>query len=387
MALAMNSKTRRAFFRISVLSGNFFAPIYVIYLLGLDLSYFEISVLHILKEATGFLLEIPSGIFSDLNSRSRSLSLAGILLAVASVSFGLGRSFLSFIPAFVLWGASYAFVSGTDVAIAHVTSTSPAEFSRTVSTMTALRRTSSAVSQTTGPLLYSLSAYLPFAVSAISALLQARESSTLRAVESSHANRSVRDYLRSIRTVMTRSRLFLVMLGYSILTSTTFALFVFQQPKLVNAGLPVAGLSIAFAIIFLASLLATILARRIRANPGGGPGPVVAIAILVASIFGLSRAQSPVPVLLYMVVQTSILSVVVQQRIVHLNNLFSDENRSGLLSTQSLINNVLQAILVLLTGWVADSRGIDSAILVLCFAPLLLVPVSIASSVRSRRDS
>ena len=380
----MNTRTRSTLFRISIFSGNFFAPVYVIYLLGLDLSYLEISILHIAKDVTGFLLEVPSGVLADLHSRSRTLALAGIMLAFAAGFFSLAQGFLGFLPAFILWGASYAFVSGTDVAVAHETSSSPKEFSDTVSTMTSLRRVSSAVSQTTGPLLYSLNVYAPFAVSGVIALLQSRESIRLREVEGTHQRQTVASYLRSIRETLSRSRLFVVMLGYAVLTSTVFSLFVFQQPKLVAAGFPVAALSIAYAVIFLLSLVATVLARRIRSSPGPGVAPFAVVLLLAGSILGLSQVHAPVVVVLLMVVQSSVLSVIIQQRTIHLNNLLSDDSRSGLLSTQSLINNILRALLVLATGWIADTHGIDAAILVLCFAPLLVLPVLAARLFRAR---
>lgn len=92
-------------------------PIYVIFLLANDLSMTQVMVLQSFYTALIFLFEVPSGVFADLYGRKNSLILSSIFLTTAFLIFGIGRNYVIFLLAALLWAIAQSLRSGADTAI------------------------------------------------------------------------------------------------------------------------------------------------------------------------------------------------------------------------------------------------------------------------------
>ena len=66
---------------------------------------------------TGLILEFPSSVLSDRWSRSKTLALSLIFLALSSIVGGLSRTYLNYVIAAVLWSSASSFNSGTSDAL------------------------------------------------------------------------------------------------------------------------------------------------------------------------------------------------------------------------------------------------------------------------------
>jgi MFS family permease len=94
-------------------------PVYSLLFADTGLSTAEISSLFVIWSLTGFLLEVPSGVWADAVSR-RLLLVAGPLLT--AVGYGLWvavPSYWAFAAGFVLWGAKGALQSGAFEALTY----------------------------------------------------------------------------------------------------------------------------------------------------------------------------------------------------------------------------------------------------------------------------
>jgi predicted MFS family arabinose efflux permease len=88
-------------------------PVYAVLFADTGMSAAEISSLFIIWSVTGFVLEIPSGLWADVFSRRRLLTIAPLLTAAGYALWTFVPSYYSFAAGFVLWGAGSALRSGT----------------------------------------------------------------------------------------------------------------------------------------------------------------------------------------------------------------------------------------------------------------------------------
>lgn len=88
-------------------------PLYALLFLDTGLTVAEVSGLFALWSLTGFLAEVPAGVFADRWSRRGALVLAGLLEAAAFALWTASPTPVSFAAGFVVWGVAGALVSGT----------------------------------------------------------------------------------------------------------------------------------------------------------------------------------------------------------------------------------------------------------------------------------
>ncbi|MBP2708370.1 MFS transporter [Microbispora sp. RL4-1S] len=88
-------------------------PVYALLFADTGLSAGEISSLFAIWSVTGFVLEIPSGVWADLISRRRLLVAAPLLTGAGYALWTFLPSYPAFALGFVLWGAGGSLRSGT----------------------------------------------------------------------------------------------------------------------------------------------------------------------------------------------------------------------------------------------------------------------------------
>ncbi|PTL58550.1 MFS transporter [Paraconexibacter algicola] len=94
-------------------------PLYALLFEDHGLSTAEISSLLAIWSVTGFVLEVPSGVWADVVSRRRLLTLAPLLSGAAFGLWVAAPSYPVFALGFVLWGAQGALQSGALEALVH----------------------------------------------------------------------------------------------------------------------------------------------------------------------------------------------------------------------------------------------------------------------------
>jgi hypothetical protein len=94
-------------------------PVYVVLFADTGLSAVEISSLFAIWSATGFALELPSGVWADVVSRRKLLTLAPVLPSAGYALWTFVTSYPAFAAGFILWGAGSALQSGTQQALVY----------------------------------------------------------------------------------------------------------------------------------------------------------------------------------------------------------------------------------------------------------------------------
>jgi len=81
-----------------------------------DLDPFQLVFLGTAQNLTALTFEIPAGVLADTISRKRSIVVAHLLMGAGMVATGLVTSFSALVATQMLWGLSWTFSSGADVA-------------------------------------------------------------------------------------------------------------------------------------------------------------------------------------------------------------------------------------------------------------------------------
>jgi hypothetical protein len=81
-----------------------------------DLSASQLVVIGVAQGAVGLVFEVPAGVVADTLSRKWSLVVSHLLMGTAMVATGLVTDFAPLVATQMLWGLSWTFASGADVA-------------------------------------------------------------------------------------------------------------------------------------------------------------------------------------------------------------------------------------------------------------------------------
>lgn len=92
---------------------RFFDAFFILFLLEKGLSFTQIGILYAVREIVVNISEIPSGIIADTYGRKRALMAALLFFMISFLVFYLSTDFWLFLLAFVLYGMGDAFRSGT----------------------------------------------------------------------------------------------------------------------------------------------------------------------------------------------------------------------------------------------------------------------------------
>lgn len=94
-------------------------PVYAVLFAETGLSAAQISSLFVIWSVTGFVVEVPSGVWADAFSRRKLLTFAPVLPAIGYALWTFLPSYPSFAAGFILWGAGSALQSGTQQALVY----------------------------------------------------------------------------------------------------------------------------------------------------------------------------------------------------------------------------------------------------------------------------
>lgn len=99
-----------AFF--SYLMNGIIGPLYVIYLLSIDINIAQIGLILAAQSIATLIFEFPTGVFADSYGRRKSLLVSFSLTAIVSLVWFFSRSFNVLLILAVLGGIAYTFQSG-----------------------------------------------------------------------------------------------------------------------------------------------------------------------------------------------------------------------------------------------------------------------------------
>lgn len=113
---ALNRSLRSYNWYVIITRAYFWTPLFVLYF-STVVTLKQIFLLEAIYYASVFVLEIPSGYFSDYFGRKKTLLISAFSLSISYVLFFIGGSFSMFAVAQFFLAIGWAFASGTDTSL------------------------------------------------------------------------------------------------------------------------------------------------------------------------------------------------------------------------------------------------------------------------------
>ena len=113
--MSMFKNKIRIFYFLSLLGGFSFGlitPLFVVYGLSLGFTIAQVGLLFGARQISGFLFEIPTGIFADTYGRKKSILLTYALIVVAAFFYFFSTSFSVLLLGSIIAGLALTFTSG-----------------------------------------------------------------------------------------------------------------------------------------------------------------------------------------------------------------------------------------------------------------------------------
>jgi MFS family permease len=317
-----------------------------------------------------FALEIPSGYFSDVLGRRRTL-LIGVTAGAAG--FGIycfANGFWSIFLAEIILGIGASFVSGTDSAMTYDTLAALGETERSIHAegrQISFGNFSEAIAGILGGLLAGWSLQLPlyaqfFVLSlAIPAAYLLTEPPRRTTGKERASFRAVLAITRFALIEQRRLRWLIIFSG--VVGSSTLTMVWFIQPYLLAVGVPVPVFGAVWTALNFTVGWFSMNAHRIE-SAAGEKRAIGVMAVAVAggyAILGTGMNYWVLPAILIFYFVRGVNNPIFNS---YINRLVPDDRRATVLSIRQLIVRVLFSIIGPFAGWISDSYSLGTALLI-----------------------
>jgi MFS family permease len=335
---------------------------------GLGLA--DVMMLQALFAAVMVVVEVPSGYFSDVVGRRRTMMIGAVFIALGWWCYPWAESFWAFMVAETLLAVGISFVSGTDAAMLYDTMLELDTAHQSVKAegnRLSAGNFSEAVASVVGGALAGISLVMPFYVQACVSVLMVPLALMLvePAVHVSQTRATgMRDVLQIVRDVTVHDRtLRWVLITSSVLGCSTLTMVWFVQPWWQASGVPIALFGVLWAACNAIVGVAAMRAHAVERRLGGmtsitllGVGVVFALCIL-----GLWQSVFVLPVLAVFYIARGTSNPIFTSTI---NARVSSDRRATVLSVRQLGVRAIFVVVGPVVGLIGDRHGLNTALLV-----------------------
>lgn len=363
-------------------------PVIVVYYNAHGLSMQDVMVLQALFSATMVIVEVPSGYFSDVLGRRRTMIIGSTLWTAGWLYYCVAHDFASFLTAELMLGVGISFISGTDAAMLYDTLLELGDEDhgiREEGRQLSYGHFSEAVSCVIGGLLAGVSLSLPLYVNAV--LMLSLVPMALLLVEPATHRRaghrgSIVEILRIVHRVTVRDHALRFMLAVSsVLGASTLTFVWLVQPWMRTAGVPIWLFGAVWCGFMLIVGFSSMHAHRVHARFGTVP-VILVLGTLVVSTYVVAGTWIVwwlVPVLSVFYITRGVSNPVFTTAI---NERTGSHERATVLSVRQLGVRLIFVVMGPIVGWLSDrtslgtalvSAGATFGVLLLCAGTLWLL--------------
>lgn len=344
-------------------------PIIVLFYQDNGLNLQEIFLLKAVYSVSIVLFEIPSGYFSDVWGRKKTLLLGTILGAAGYFTYSLSHHFIAFLLAEILLGIGQSFISGSDSAMLYdslYAEKKSDQYLKLEGRVTSIGNFAEALAGILGGLLAAYSIRYPFYGQTLVAFLGVPAALTLiePPTEKTGIKPGLRDILSVVHDALFQNRaLRRAILLSSLIGTATLTMAWFAQPYLIETNLPVSWFGIIWTTLNLVAGVTSIYAHRIE-KKFGQIQTVLIILLFISGIYILlSQIVSlwAISLLLIFYLVRGVATPVLKN---YINRLTTSANRATVLSVRSFVIRILFAIIGPLLGWSSDRLSLGPALLI-----------------------
>ncbi|MFA5843064.1 MAG: MFS transporter [Candidatus Gracilibacteria bacterium] len=358
-------------------AGMFFSvPVIVLFWQNNGLSLTEVMILQSLFAIMAMILEIPTGYFSDIYGRKKTLVMAGICFFLGISTYSVSHNFQQFLIAEAFFALGVALYSGTLSAFVYDTLQDLHQekcYKKIWGNVLFSGMMALAISNILGgfiaaiDLRYTLYASIPFFALLIPLTLSMHEPKKHKSPTEKGAPKKLQTILKEV--LQNKKLQWLIVFSGVIFAFNQSALWLYQ-PYFKLSGLDVIYFGLVFASFQIMAAFSSKYAHKIEAKIGQKHSLIMLIFLLAGSYFLMS----------HFVFLFSFSFCFLQQFIRgfkeavvtdYINALTTSNQRATILSAESFVGRLLYAMLLPLIGWIANLYTLPQTLLLLAGTSLV----------------
>lgn len=343
-------------------------PILVVYYKANGLTMQEVMLLQAIFSVTMVVIEIPSGYFSDVLGRRRTMIIGCTLTSVGFAIYPFVFDFMGFLVVELVLGMGMAFISGTDSAMLYDTMLElghPERGIKEEGRQLSFGHFSEALSGVLGGFLAALSLRTPLLAQG-AVMLSLIPLAFLLTEPQEHRRDGRRGSMREILDIVSRvvvhdKGLRGMLLTSSALGASTLTFVWLLQPYLLNAGVPVWLFGAVWSSLMLIVGMSAMHAHRVQER-FGTLNTITVLGALVICVYIVAGTWSSLWVIPLLVifnitrgVSNPVFTTAINQRV-------ESHQRATVLSVRGLGVRMLFVMIGPLVGWITDVTSLSMAL-------------------------
>lgn len=365
----LNSNIWKLYLIKSLRSFMLAIPIIVLFFQNNGLSMQQVFLLQALFSVAVISLEIPTGYFSDIFGRKKSIIIGGILATTGFVIYSQSYTFWGFLLAEVTLGFGISFISGADSAMLYDTLLDKGrelEYQKREGRGQSIGMLSESLASVLGGLLALISLRFPLYCDAAITFLVIPVALTLVEPKNPKAKKtenSLRAMLRLVKFSLHDHKVvkWLIICSASVAAST-LTMFWFIQPYLLAMNVHLGFFGVILAGLLLVAAFFSWNAHKIEKILGKKNSLILLVILPGLGYFLLSSIWfiwSGVFILFFFIVRGMNNPITLD----YINWLIPSDIRATVLSVKNLVGRVMFSVIGPLVGWVNDIYSLKAALL------------------------
>lgn len=344
-------------------------PIIVLFFQENGLSMKQIFLLQSLFSAAVIILEVPTGYFSDIFGRKKSIIIGGILATTGFAIYSQSYSFWGFLLAEIILGFGVSFVSGSDSAMLYDTlleKSREGEYKKREGRGLSIGIFSESMASALGGFLALISLRFPLYCDACVTFLVIPVALTL--IEPKRQKREIvesnlKSMLKLVKFSLHDHKEIKWLIIYSALVgASTLIMFWFIQPYLLATKVPLGLFGIILAILLITASVFSWNAHRIEKLLGKKKSLILLIVLPALGYILLSSfwfIWSGIFLFFFYAVRGINNPVTLD----YINGLIPSDVRATVLSVKNLVGRIIFSVVGPIVGWINDVFSLKMALL------------------------
>lgn len=366
-------------------------PILVLFFQAKGLSMTDIMLIQAIFSAVMVIAEVPSGYFSDMLGRRRTMIIGTLCSTMGFGIYGIAQNTTHFIIAEIILAVGISFISGTDSAMLFdslAETHQEAQSLQKEGQQLSVGNFSESLASIAGGFLAMISLDLPLFVQVFFTALSVPVAWLLVEPKRHIAVKShttMRGILMIVRETFLHKQLRALLLLSGIISAGTLTMLWFVQPVMKQAGVPLWLFGFSWAILNATAGFASFHAHRIEKYAGEKTFIVLSFLLFFSYMITGTIALWSIPFILLFSCIRGIGNPIATT---YINRYITSDKRATILSVRMLIMRMIFVIIAPLMGYIADKFSLHIALYgcgllfgILCVPAIIIWKKSLHESV------
>lgn len=345
----------------------FIIPILVLFYQQNGLTLAQVMITQSVFALSIVIFEVPTGVIADKVGRTQSITLGGLTLTIAALTYSLGHSFYQFLFAEFIWGIGVTFLSGADSALIYDTllqTKNESKYKKVIGRLKSIKYIAAGLGAIIGGYIalygFRVNYYLTvlmFLTAFIISLFLVEPNIKKKGEEKKYLTHTI----ECLKESFSNKNLLFLLLFDAIFLSFGRIIFWFYQPYLDKSGVPIIYFGIVWAGFNLFAILGSNYSHEIeeKLKEKNSLWLIVLATPISAIIMGYNFT---VICIILIFIQQFIRGFQYPVISDYTNKHLDSRKRATLLSIQSLFGSVVFAVLGPIYGFIADNYSLGLGI-------------------------